>query len=140
MLLSSNSQPKKTGVFMSHIVSVQTRMRDPAALAAACTRLGLPEPHTGTAALFSSQASGWIVTLPGWNYPVVFEPTTGEARFDNFQGRWGEQKELDRLLQAYAIEKVRLEARRSGQQVLEQPQADGSVKLIVRAGGAGGAR
>ena len=37
---------------MSHIVSIQTEVRDPAAVAAACRRLGLPEPVHGTARLF----------------------------------------------------------------------------------------
>ena len=37
---------------MSHIVSVKTEVRDPVAIAAACRRLGLPEPVHGTAKLF----------------------------------------------------------------------------------------
>jgi hypothetical protein len=36
----------------------------------------------------------------------------GQVKFDNFQGRWGEQKHLDQFLQAYAVEKCRLEARK----------------------------
>ena len=34
---------------MSHIVTIRTEVRDPAAVAAACRRLGLPEPVHGTA-------------------------------------------------------------------------------------------
>lgn len=37
---------------MSHIVTIKTRVKDPAALAAACTRLGLDPPVQGTAKLF----------------------------------------------------------------------------------------
>ena len=50
---------------MSHIVSIKTRVTDPAALAAACRRLGLDPPVEGTATLFSGQATGLIVNLPG---------------------------------------------------------------------------
>ena len=46
-------------------------------------------------------------------------------------------KELDRFLQSYAVEKATLEARRRGHSISEQPLADGSIKLTIRvAGGA----
>ena len=120
---------------MSHVVTIQTRVKDPAALAEACRRLGLPEPASGTAKLYSGEAAGLVVRLPGWSYPVVFDAASGAARYDNYGGRWGEQKELDRLLQAYAVEKVRAEARRAGHTVTEQPLPDGSVKLTISVGG-----
>ena len=120
---------------MSHIVSIKTQLKDPAALAAACRRLGLAEPHTGTARLYSAEASGLIVQLPGWTYPVVVDTANGETRFDNFNGYWGKQEELDRLVQAYAAEKAKIEARRAGHSVSEQQLADGSIKLTVSVGG-----
>ena len=121
---------------MSHIVSVRTQVRDPVALAAACTRLGLSQPTQGKAQLFASEASGHIVQLPGWQYPAVFDTVSGEAKFDNYNGAWGEQKELDKLLQAYAVEKSRIEARRAGHTLSEQTLADGSIKLTISLGGA----
>ena len=54
---------------MSHVVSIQTQLHDPAAVVAACRRLQLPAPVPGTAKLFSGAATGWIVQLPGWRYP-----------------------------------------------------------------------
>ena len=89
---------------MSHIVSIATRIKDAGALAAACQRLGLPPPKEGTARLFSTTATGQLVQLPGWTYPVVIDTASGEVRFDNYAGRWGTQRELDKLLQAYAVE------------------------------------
>lgn len=128
---------------MSHIVSIKTKVTDPAALAAACRRLGLAEPVQGTAKLFSGQATGLVVRLPGWHYPAVVDVATGRVQYDTYNGAWGSQGELDKLLQAYAAEKVRIEARRAGHTVLEQPLADGSIKLtvqVVKAGaGIGGA-
>jgi hypothetical protein len=116
---------------MSHIVTIQTKVRDPAALAAACARLGLAAPVQGTARLFGGAVSGLLVKLPGWQYPVVVDPQTGEDRFDNFGGSWGDQKELDRLLQMYAVEKCRIEARRRGHTLTEQQLADGSIRLQI---------
>jgi hypothetical protein len=73
---------------MSHIVTVQTKLHDPAAVAAACRRLGLPEPVRGTAKLFEGEATGLLVRLPEWLYPVVVDTVTGQARYDNFGGSW----------------------------------------------------
>lgn len=117
---------------MSHIVSIKTQIRDPIALSAACRRLGLAQPMQGTATLYSSTASGLIVQLPNWQYPVVVDTQTCQVHFDNFNGSWGEQKELDRLLQAYAIEKARIEARKAGHSVTEQALPNGSVKLTIQ--------
>ena len=122
---------------MSHIVAIKTQARDPAAIAAACRRLGLDEPVQGTVQLYSAAATGLIVKLPGWQYPVVADTMTGEIKFDNFNGRWGEQKELDKLLQAYAVEKSLIEARRQGHSVSEQLLADGSIKLTIQVGTGG---
>jgi hypothetical protein len=76
---------------MSHIVTVQTKVRDPAALAAACTRLGLAAPTHGTARLYSGEVTGLVVRLPGWTYPAVIDLQSGEVRYDNFEGRWKRQ-------------------------------------------------
>ncbi|HEY3963615.1 MAG TPA: hypothetical protein VGM05_03595 [Planctomycetaceae bacterium] len=67
----------------------------------------------------------------------MFDIAKAEARFDNFGGRWGEQKELDRFMQAYAVERAKIEARKNGHSVTEQELADGSIKLTIQvAGGA----
>ncbi|PHS11669.1 MAG: DUF1257 domain-containing protein [Blastopirellula sp.] len=120
---------------MSHIVQIKTELRDPIAIRMACNRLKLPQPTSGTFQLFSSQVAGLGVELPGWRYPVVCQLTNGKVQFDNYGGRWGDQKQLDRLLQAYAVEKATVEARRKGHSVTEQPLADGSIKLTVQVGG-----
>src|SRR4051812_16559118 len=88
---------------MSHIVQIQTELRDPAAIAAACRRLNLAQPVQGTVRLFSSQATGLSVHLPGWNYPVVCDTATGQVKYDNYGGRWGKQAEIDKFLQSYAV-------------------------------------
>ncbi|HCO23437.1 MAG: DUF1257 domain-containing protein [Gimesia sp.] len=121
---------------MSHIVEIKTEVRDETAISAACQRLQLEAPTRGTVKLFSDSATGTIVKLPGWRYPAVFDTQSGQARFDNFEGRWGEQRQLDRFLQGYAVERTKIEARKKGHTVTEQSQADGSIKLTVSVGGA----
>jgi hypothetical protein len=119
---------------MSHIVTVQTRVHDPAAVAAACRRLQLAEPVQGTANLFSGEATGLIVKLPGWEYPAVIDTKSGQVQYDNYGGAWGRDEELHRFLQAYAVEKTRLEARKKGYAVSEQQLQDGGIRLQLREG------
>ena len=121
---------------MSHIVTIETEVRDVGALRAACHRLGLTEPVLETTRLFSGEATGYCVRLPDWRYPVVCNIESGQVKFDSFAGRWGQQCELDRLMQAYAVERTKIEARRKGHTVTEQSLAGGSIKLTVQVGGA----
>ena len=119
---------------MSHIVSIKTQVRDPLAIAAACRRLKLPEPTHGTAKLYSAEVTGLLVKLPDWIYLVVFDTANGELYFDNFNGSWGLQEHLDRFLQAYAVEKASIEARKRGHSVVEQLLPDKSIRLTVHVG------
>jgi len=121
---------------VSHIVQIQTEIRDPVAIQAACGRLSLPQPVFGETKLYSSSAVGWAIRLPKWLYPVVCDVANGKIAYDNFKGRWGDPTQLDRFVQGYAVEKARIEARRKGHTVTEQSLADGSIKLTIQVGGA----
>jgi hypothetical protein len=120
---------------MSHIVTIQTQLRDPAAITAACRRLGLPEPVQGRAELYAGQtAEGLLVQLPDWTYPIAIDVASGSIQHDNFGGNWGDISQLHKFLQSYAVERVRLEARGKGYTVTEQQLGDGSVKLQIQEG------
>lgn len=121
---------------MSHIVTIQTQIRDAKAVAAACRRLGLTSPSQGTARVFSTEHAGLIVKLQGWEYPIVCDLTTGNLKYDNYQGSWGSQSRLNEFLQAYAVEKAKIEAKRKGHRVTEQTLENGAIKLTVKIGGA----
>src|SRR5580765_6450768 len=58
---------------MSHLVVIETRVHDAAALTTACRRLGLAEPVHGSVRFFSGDATGLSVKLPGWQYPIVVD-------------------------------------------------------------------
>jgi hypothetical protein len=127
----SNRQSSARRFLVSHVVTIKTRVQDAAAIAAACTRLGLPAPVHGTARLYSGEATGVVIQLPGWQYPAVIDTTSGEIRFDNFGGRWGAQEYLDRFLQMYAVELATQAARRKGYTVREEALQDGAIKLQI---------
>ena len=120
---------------MSHIVEIKTEIRDPVALKAACQRLAFPEPVFGETQLFSTKATGWAVQLPEWRYPVVCDVNTAKVAYDNYEGHWGDPLHLNRVLQSYAVEKAKSEARRKGHSVTEQSLSDGSIKLTIQVGG-----
>ena len=121
---------------MSHIVKIQTQVKDAAAVRSACERLNLSAPVQGKVELFNGEVEGLAVQLPDWSYPVVADLATGELKFDNFGGVWGAKEHLDKFLQVYACEKAKIEARKRGHQCTEQTLADGSIKLTITVGGA----
>ena len=116
-------------------MSIKAEVRDSTAIAAACRRLGLAAPVTGEHNLFAGKVKGIGVQLKDWQYPVVFDLSTGQASMDTFGGRWGDQKHLDAFFQAYAVEKAKIESRRQGHSVTEQTLADGSIKLTIQVSG-----
>jgi hypothetical protein len=120
---------------MSHIVHIQTEVRDPIAISSACDRLALPQPIQDEHQLFTKKVTGWGVQLQRWRFPVVCQTETGQVQYDNYEGRWGDPAQLDRFLQGYAVEAAKQEARRQGYGVIEQPLADGSIRLTVQVGG-----
>ena len=120
---------------MSHIVTLKSEVRDHAAVAAACRRLSLSEPAQGTAELYSGQATGLLVHLPDWAYPVVIDTDTGAIRYDNYGGSWGDEQHLHRFLQAYVVERSRIEARRKSYASTERALADGSILVEIEVGG-----
>ncbi len=121
---------------MSHVVEIKTEVRDEQAVRAACVRLKLAPPEQKAVLLFSATARGLCVQLPQWQYPVVINLQTGQTQYDNYGGHWGEQKHLNSFLQAYAVEKAKIEARKKGHTCSETRLEDGSIRVTVKVGGA----
>jgi hypothetical protein len=120
---------------LSHIVTIKTEVRDHAAVAAACRRLSLPEPVQGTAEIYGGNVTGLIVRLPDWLYPAVIDTASGQIRYDNYEGSWGDERHLHRFLQAYVVERSRIEARKKSYLTTEQSLADGSILVEIEMGG-----
>ena len=122
---------------MSHTVTVETKLKDEAALRAACVRLKLPEPKPETVKFFDgTEHEGLAVRPPGFVYPVLIQPG-GNVRLDTYEGRWGDDTFVGKLKQAYALEAAKLQAKARGHRIAETPLPNGTVKLTVTAGNAG---
>lgn len=116
---------------MSHIATVQTEITSLRALRDACRRLGLKPPRFGEHRLFGGQtAKGYAVSLPDWQYPVVIDLKSKQVHYDNYNGSWGDEKELDKLKQAYAVCAAKDKAVKQGFQVQEKTLKDGSIQLV----------
>ena len=120
---------------MSHIVQIKTEVKSEAAVQAACKRLHLPPAKHGSFELLARQKRALGSSCPKWRYPVVANLRTGDLKFDNYGGRWGDQEYLDQFLQRYTVEAATIAARKEGHSVNEQRLEDGSIKLTVNVGG-----
>jgi hypothetical protein len=136
---------------MSHTVTVKLEMTDEEAIRDAVERTegakfikpgerrhrgryeecDTMEEATGRHQIYSGNFEGIGVQLPGWNYPVIINPQTGEVKYDNYSGHWGDQDNLDEFAQAYAVEKARTEALLHGLTVNEEELEGGDIKLTI---------
>lgn len=88
---------------MSHTVTVEIEFRDRPAFERACGIVNAKIGTEGEHKLYSSRHNGLAVTLPGWQYPIIVT-ASGHVAYDNFNGSWGNERELENLKEAYAIE------------------------------------
>ena len=121
---------------MSHTVRVAVKMKNLDALNAAIDKLGLQREggrESQSHRLWSgNKANGIGIKLKGWQYPVVINPETGEALYDNFGGHWGAQEMLDELVQEYAVEETKLQGLEHGYCVeTEETLENGDRKLTL---------
>lgn len=119
---------------MSHMVKIQTQIRDLEAVKAACKKLFLHQPVQGKAQVYQKEMEGVLVQLPNWQFPIVLDLGSGAVHYDNYNGHWGDTRELKRFTQRYAVEKSIMEAQRQGYSVTEETLDNGAIRLLVNAG------
>lgn len=105
---------------MSHLVTIQTKVKDERAVRRACELLKLKAPRRGKFTVYTRELEGLGVFLPGWSYAMVINTTTGETQLDNYNGHWGAQVELDKFMQRYGIEAAKQLAEDEGKAYSEE--------------------
>lgn len=119
---------------MSHTMNIQIELHDRAALEAACQRLGLTITE-GKVKFYSTEEEGLLVHLPGWKYPICIKQN-GTIAYDNYNGQWGQEKELNKLRAYYGLEKAKIEARKQGYSVYEAfNERTQEIELRIKVGG-----
>lgn len=117
---------------MSHLVTIKTEVRSQKAVERALNRiknassLGVGRHNLG----YGNVANGYGVRLPGMRKALVFDLETGQYHCDHDDATAG-QRHIDKFLQLYAAEQIRLTAEGQGQLVEEHELPDGGLKLVV---------
>lgn len=120
---------------MSHTAECDIKFTATDAVMAACREMGLPEPKPGKFSLHQAGAHEGIgVYLPGWRHPVIIDTKTGVAKYDNYNGQWGQAKHLEQLTQLYGVHVATKAAQRQGQAVRRVVQANGTIRLHLTGG------
>jgi hypothetical protein len=122
---------------MSHFTSIQTQIKDIAALRAACTELGVELLENAVARGYGSNTNkgDYVIKLKGpYDIALNRQPDgTYGLTTDWWDGHV--EKEVGanygRLLQLYGVHKARIEAQRKGYTVRRQTLGDGSIKLVL---------
>ncbi|MDP2663651.1 MAG: DUF1257 domain-containing protein [Dehalococcoidia bacterium] len=124
---------------MSHITTIEVEVKDLQALEKACERLGLTLARGQTTfKWYGSQAAACAhaIKVPGANYEVGVVQKgrnfTLQADFFDYHlgGKVGPNGQ--KLIQAYAVEAAKAQARKQGYSVREEAQADGTIVLRAR--------
>lgn len=121
---------------MSHTTTIDLQFKHEAAILAAARELNLPVPVRGTASLYQSHSknlSGLIVRLPGWKFPVIIDTATGTAQFDNYNGMWGSNAELNKFKQLYGVHAAQNLLRQQGKTFTRKTLTNGSIQLTINA-------
>lgn len=101
------------GVVTSHTTTIKAEFRDNDRLGSAAVAMGGKVLGMGEHRLYSESKTGFGFTLPGWRYPIVCE-SNGSLAFDNYQGSWGNQCDLERLKGEYVIATAEQAAMQNG--------------------------
>ena len=77
-----------------------------------------------------SEFIGNIIQLQGWQYPICITDE-GEIKYDNYEGAWGEQQQLQQFQQMYAIEAAKCAAEEQNYSYTEEVLPTGVLKLTI---------
>lgn len=122
---------------MSHFTTIQTKIKDIAALRVACTELGFAVESKATARGYGTltHKGDLVIKLKGPYDIAVNQQQDGSFGLtcDWYAGHVEREVGVNygRLLQLYGVHKAMAEARRKGYTSRRQTLADGSIKLVI---------
>jgi len=126
---------------MSHFTTIKTQIKDIQALRSACDELGLSLVQNGKARGYSTNKTkgDYVIRLKGPYDIALTQQPDGSFGItaDLWEGHVEEEvgKNYGKLMQLYAVHKAMREARKKGHLTRRSQQQDGSIKLVVAAGG-----
>ena len=128
---------------MSHFTTIQTQIRDVAALEDACAELGVELLRDAKARGFSGQSrDGELVIKLKGPYDIAANLKTGADENDSYElatdwwdGHVEEEvgQNYGRLIQLYGVHKTIHEANKKRLRVTRKQETDGTIKLTLAA-------
>jgi hypothetical protein len=121
---------------MSHFTTIETQIRDIAALRAACAELGVELTENAVARGYGSNAhkGEYVIRLKG-PYDIAVNQANGAFGLTTDWWDGHVEKEVGanygRLLQLYGVHKARIEAQKKGYTTRRQTMADGAITLTI---------
>jgi hypothetical protein len=125
---------------MSHFVTIQTQVRDVAAMEDACAELGVELLHNAEARGYANQTrhGDLVIRLKG-PYDIAANRSEEDGSYTLTTDWWGGHVEKEvgpnygRLLQLYGVHKTMREASRKRLRVTRRQETDGSIRLTLAA-------
>ena len=121
---------------MSHIVTIQVKIHDAAAITAACQRLGCPRRQRARRSYSAARSPEWPYSCPAGciqSSPIL---ATGQVEVRQLQTAGGATSSTSTAsYRRMPWNGARGEARREGLVCTEQALADGSIKLTFEVQG-----
>lgn len=122
---------------MSHFTTIETQIRDIAALREACRELGVELLENAEARGYGNnkQHGDYVIKLKG-PYDIAVN-RQADSTYGLSTDWWERHVEREvgtnygRLLQLYGVHKARIEAQRKGYSVRRQKLGDGAIKLTI---------
>lgn len=122
---------------MSHITKYNLVIDEPETLKDVISELNRTQNFKaewlgkGTRKTYSRDTTGYHFQLHGWSYPVCVTED-GSLEFDNFNGSWGKEELLDKVVQAYQKTVLLKRARREGWMASEAVNSEtGEITLTL---------
>jgi hypothetical protein len=122
---------------VSHFTTIQTQIRDAAALESACRELGVELIENGEARGYgSNRRKGDLVIKLKGPYDIA-GTRNADGSYELITDWWGKHVEREvgrgygKLLQLYGVCKAQAEARRKGYTTRRQSLKDGSIKITI---------
>lgn len=115
---------------MSHCTTIDVKFKDINILKKVCKKLNLEFEENSYQRFYDGKIEyGTKIKLPNWNYPIIVK-SDGNVIYDNYEGNWGDEKEINKLKQHYAVEKTKSIAIKNGYTFTEK-KVGNDIKLFV---------
>lgn len=116
---------------MSHLSTRKVSLKDTNILRQTCAKLGYTYTGMESVKFFDGTVvDGTSIQIPGWKFPVVVK-ADGTAAYDNYNNRWGNIADLNKLEQHYAIELTKNQWALEGLSWTERQYDNGNIELLA---------